>query len=516
MDEVPASPWETRYMPGPYGRRRTGHRDRRRDPDPGERRRRSPTPTPLPEPEPDPEPPPAPPPFPEVVTEIASLGYGYVMFTYALSASLALVYTTNSTRGGNKFARFSLWCLCLGGCLENGGATSLPVTRQEAPIYLLPWFVASSLFAIYGLLNWHQDHKAGGPEWPANGYEATVRATAEALMLEAMAFGTNAMYDLGWQQWLAYNRLRGSNPFLSGTTREEKRHDEDELLLYVVHVGVTLKRASSTVKIKITAVRQGHILAGFADPLEDKKRLTLALKGLERRNGRGRRKLPTTTGMLKWWKGTLDVDGDPNDALQWFAIVMAFFFLMRIGEYAFSGRWDLKKVLTPSSLQFRKDGCIVSTPAEADEILLHFKGSKADQEAVGATRSHYRHDGELCVVRAAEKMYKHFGHRFRTQRDQPLFRWADGTPFTREQVQAILERAAVAEGLPANRFRSHSLRIGGATALYHIFHDVDIIKRYGRWSSGAFQGYLWDANETAKGIAEKMANDVTSIHFDPS
>ena len=75
-----------------------------------------------------------------------------------------------------------------------------------------------------------------------------------------------------------------------------------------------------------------------------------------------------------------------------------------------------------------------------------------------------------------------------------------------------MERAAVAEGLPASRFRSHSLRIGGATALYHIYHDVEIIKRYGRWTSNAFHAYLWEANETAKGVAAKMAGDKTTIH----
>ena len=134
-------------------------------------------------------------------------------------------------------------------------------------------------------------------------------------MLEAMSHGTSAMYDLGWQQWLGYNRLRGTSPFLSGATREEKRKDEDELLMYLVHVGVTMRRAASTVKIKITAIRQGHLLAGFGDPLEGKKRLMLALKGLERRNGRGRRKLPTTTGMLLWWRKTLHPEDDPDDAM---------------------------------------------------------------------------------------------------------------------------------------------------------------------------------------------------------
>ena len=41
---------------------------------------------------------------------------------------------------------------------------------------------------------------------------------------------------------------------------------------------------------------------------------------------------------------------------------------------------------------------------------------------------------------------------------------------------------------------------------------IRIIKRYGRWTSSAFQGYLWEANETAKGVAARMARDDTMLH----
>ena len=102
------------------------------------------------------------------------------------------------------------------------------------------------------------------------------------------------------------------------------------------------------------------------------------------------------------------------------------------------------------------------------------------------------------------------------RKGQTLVPVENGTPLTREQVQAVLERAAVAEGLPPSRFRSHSFRIGGATALYHIYHDVEIIKRYGRWASGAFQVYLWDSSEADKDVARQMADDRTTINFDPS
>ena len=68
-------------------------------------------------------------------------------------------------------------------------------------------------------------------------------------------------------------------------------------------------------------------------------------------------------------------------------------------------------------------------------------------------------------------------------------------------------------GLPSERFMSHSLRIGGASALYHATGEIETVKRYGRWSSGAFHNYLWDSAEQAKGLAEKMAKDEATIHF---
>ena len=73
--------------------------------------------------------------------------------------------------------------------------------------------------------------------------------------------------------------------------------------------------------------------------------------------------------------------------------------------------------------------------------------------------------------------------------------------------------AAQAVGLPAARFRPHSLRIGGASALYHATGEIETVKRYGRWTSGAFHSYLWDSAEQAKGLAARMAADVATIHY---
>eukprot|EP00972_Heterocapsa_arctica_P112337 16431189-Heterocapsa_arctica.AAC.1 len=111
-----------------------------------------------------------------------------------------------------------------------------------------------------------------------------------------------------------------------------------------------MARAAGTVKAKLFGVRQMHIVAGYPDPLLNKRRLWMALKGLERRRGPARRKMPTMPGMLWWIRSQLDPEGCPNDAVLWCGLMLAFFFLMRIGEYAHSGQWDHQKVLTPLDL----------------------------------------------------------------------------------------------------------------------------------------------------------------------
>ena len=52
----------------------------------------------------------------------------------------------------------------------------------------------------------------------------------------------------------------------------------------------------------------------------------------------------------------------------------------------------------------------------------------------------------------------------------------------------------------------HSLRIGGATALSNAVGSIDIGKRFGRWKASAFQGYLWEGDEHAKGVSKSMAS----------
>ena len=61
----------------------------------------------------------------------------------------------------------------------------------------------------------------------------------------------------------------------------------------------------------------------------------------------------------------------------------------------------------------------------------------------------------------------------------------------RARVSATMKTAALANGVFDNRIDTHSLRAGGATALYTQGVPSDVIQRWGRWKSLTFHQYLW-------------------------
>jgi hypothetical protein len=219
--------------------------------------------------------------------------------------------------------------------------------------------------------------------------------------------------------------------------------------------------------------------------------------------------------MLDWIHSQLDLRR-PNDVLLWAAINTAWFFLLRAGEYLqHNGRsWDYGKVLTGADIELRKGGNHLSAGEVPDEVVIRIRGSKTDQYNVGQVRNHFLSGHTyLCVVKALARVKGLFPLRFGKSEEGllPMFRWDSGDPIKRDQVVSWLERAALAEGIPPERVASHSLRIGGATALYHACKDLDVVRRYGRWSSSAYNLYLWEAAEGAHGVAESMSQDKTTL-----
>ena len=72
----------------------------------------------------------------------------------------------------------------------------------------------------------------------------------------------------------------------------------------------------------------------------------------------------------------------------------------------------------------------------------------------------------------------------------PLFRNADGSAITEAQVRSTIQALMADEGAVGADFGAHSLRIGGATALYRAGASHVDIMTMGRWSSDCYRLYV--------------------------
>ena len=76
----------------------------------------------------------------------------------------------------------------------------------------------------------------------------------------------------------------------------------------------------------------------------------------------------------------------------------------------------------------------------------------------------------------------------------------------RSTVDTALKAAAVALGLDPADHATHSLRAGGATALYAIGWPPSKIQRRGRWLSDCWLLYIWPDREEAAGLMEDVVS----------
>ena len=333
---------------------------------------------------------------------------------------------------------------------------------------------------------------------------------AEAIMSK-LSEGSRASYAVGWRQWCIWRRIQQKDIYLQGEGREQRKEDEDDMLRFLTYLAKVMKRAEGTVRQRLFALKMGHVVAGYEDPTLHRTRLWAALTGFKRWQPDVRRKYPVLPCMMRWMKQHIDevASFSRGDKIAlWAAVVTAFFFLLRASEYLIQANrsWSTRRVLKGCEVEGRTNNqtCRIQN---AQEVVIYLAGSKTDQYNQGTIRNHFRSgDFCLCPVRALGEMERYYPERFRgAEAEEPLFRFEDGTPITRDDIHGVVQLAAVADGQEGARFGSHSLRIGGATALYQGTKDLEQVKRFGRWTSDAFHGYPWENHERQRGLSTRMA-----------
>ena len=105
--------------------------------------------------------------------------------------------------------------------------------------------------------------------------------------------------------------------------------------------------------------------------------------------------------------------------------------------------------------------------------------------------------------------------------DAPLFRHpATNTPLTHKLMNETIKQCMHAVGEPPAEFSTHSLRIGGATALFAAGANETVIRTMGRWSSDIHRLYVRACFEQCCEWSSKagsaQVSDMAGMDFDPA
>ncbi|CAE7036810.1 unnamed protein product [Symbiodinium sp. CCMP2592] len=351
-----------------------------------------------------------------------------------------------------------------------------------------------------------QVHIEPGPVRPFTGeVGAHVEEWVEDNLCGYLADSTAKQYAGIYSKWRAWSARQGwPTEFLDKS--EPVEANENKLLGFLGYLG-WLGNSVASLKQAVFAIKDGHKRGGQGDPTEKMHRLWMLLGALDKRAPKSPRRLGVTPGMLKWiaeemgphLAATAEERFDSIMVLA--ALNTAWFFMLRAKEYCESNGVDYAMIMRGVDLKIECD-----EKGEAF-VTLQFRKTKTDQEAFGTCKTMYA-SGPATLPGIAPQRFGHGGEALK-----PLFRWANGQMLKRTQVQYVLQQAAAGVGLPPGRFMSHSLRIGGASALFQATGEIEVVKRTGRWSSSAVQRYLHDGETALKQAASKMASVEQRVHY---
>lgn len=133
--------------------------------------------------------------------------------------------------------------------------------------------------------------------------------------------------------------------------------------------------------------------------------------------------------------------------------------------------------------------------------------SKTDVFKTGTTVILWK-DGSICCPWTLLKFI--FDHEPDKHPFAPLLQNADGSPFSYSQLTRAVVLLAQVCGLDPSCFKTHSMRMGGATSLAILGFPSHVIQRAGRWKSLAYQLYPHPSRSQMQQVAQALGDAASS------
>ena len=355
-------------------------------------------------------------------------------------------------------------------------------------------------------------------EWPHWG-PSEQQGLIERLMGCSVSAATKGNYEGHFRLWSMYRGACGLDPYVGRAGLSEEQ-EEDNIMGYVALSVGPLSKAMSTVATHLSGIGYCLRLRSGENPLLSMPRLQLMLKGMYRERGATVRKLPFMLDDLRSLKEVLEL-GIIDQQIVWCAALLGWFFMLHMSEFLYTKNKNMSADRHPLYMRDIEPRCVGQAThwgPHVDEVSVHIAGSKTDWLNAGCIRSHTRvpltePNSDLCVVRALCKLYEAYPQKFRTSREKPFATWKSGGHVTSGHLTALLRAAVYRRGSNPGAYSLHSLRAGGATALYQATKDVELVARFGRWKTKSISAYLWESHQMLAGLSDRMLAVSHTLHF---
>ena len=273
----------------------------------------------------------------------------------------------------------------------------------------------------------------------------------------------------------------------------------------------------SSVRNYISQSNTLHRLMGHTPPPEDNF-LGMILKGSENIETPGKKVLAITPNILTLLREKLKTRTDlcrEDRKMLWCCMTIMFHGALRVNEALTGGTQSLTK----HDLVWRNIRIVSEKLEEADSeqtciLIITLPCPKEQKGRKSADIELFQQESKLCPV-TAFKNWRSCAS-LEMDRDLPVFRWANGSAFTRSNLQSFLKSAIGDLETDQWRIGTHGFRAGLVTTLGLMGESQELISTVGRWKSESWQVYTKFGRASrfkdAKRLAEASTNATLFNH----